>query len=184
MKSSKGVYTFLFTLTTINVVLGFLNMKGCFTSTMGGNSSYSDILIAITGFLAAFSAISIYSIFNAHVDREKERIDKIKMEAEESLKKTEDLLDYIKNDELNFYRMKVLMDLTSGYSTINKKREAIQYFTQKPPETNDTKMFICNFFKSLDINQKKEKYYRELEKLLTDWGMISMVVKSKKVQPV
>jgi len=139
--------------------------------------NYLTLLIGVAGFLAAFSAISIYSIFNASVDKEKEKI--VELE-EDCAKKINDLSnelnrkinkekDSSKESDLSFKNQKALFDLTSPYSPPFNKRQAIFHFSQNPPETEDTRNFIRNYFKSLGASEKKEKYYPELENLIKAW---------------
>lgn len=138
------------------------------------NPSYTNIIITIAGFLAAFSAISIFSIFNANVDRERQKIEELRIECMKKIDaETERLKKFDNQFDSNFENLELLMNLTSPYSEIRKKREAIKFFIQNPPEQDYIKPFIHNFFKSLAESEKKEKYYLELENLLKAWRMIS-----------
>jgi len=74
-----------------------------------------------------------------------------------------------RQSDANIRNMKALFDLTSPYSPPFNKRQAIFHFRQNPPETEDTRNFIRNYFQSLGASEKKEKYYPELENLIKTW---------------
>ncbi len=190
-QSNKKIYIWLFCLTVL--VIGFIGLSlGNWLKISSGTlklefksvEAYVKTLITIAGFLVAFSAISIYSIFNANVDSEKERIDKLRSECERQIEYLEIELEKAKNSHekdistslkaINdlVINQKKLSDLTSNYSTHLKKREAIKHFGITPSVTEETKDFISNYFKSLDEKNKANKFYIELEELLHEWGMI------------
>lgn len=156
------------------------------------DATYINVIIAITGFLAAFSAISIYSIFNTNIDREKNNLEILTIDVknlEKNLKnqitdKTRDLDEELKkqiayfnksdkdlNDYLNL--IKCTSNLTSPYSIELKKGEAIGYFSTIEYVPDDIKKLILNFYKSLESKEeeKSKKYFQELRKLLDQWGM-------------
>jgi len=156
------------------------------------DNKYINAIILISGFLVAFSAISIYSIFNANVDRERDEIitlkdelrdmknqigDKIEewnkknkeavIETERLKKSEEELVDY-----LNIINS--INNLTSPYSMGFKKKGAIQFFSTIKYVPNDVKELILNFYKSLESNEKEKSkpYYHDIKEQLGKWGMI------------
>lgn len=170
------IYLWLFLLTVFFFVLaGFClyNWYKVFTCSpevnMKSDENYLTMLIAVAGFLAAFSAISIYSIFNASLDREKERIDELGRDCDELLEKIKNEIKNSSQSYSDFKNQKALFDLTSPYSPPFNKRQAILHFYQTPPETEDTRAFIRNYFQSLGASERGKKYYQELEKLISAW---------------
>ncbi|MCK4762068.1 MAG: hypothetical protein KAW12_07705 [Candidatus Aminicenantes bacterium] len=155
------------------------------------NTDYLNAIIGITGFLAAFSVISIYSVFNANVEKEKVKLENLRSKVEE---KDTDLESQIKDKtqelsgklqaqidlseetgmELNDYLnlIKSINNLTSPYCIDLKKIEAIKYFSTIPYVDEDIQELIYNFYKSIESNEeeKSKRYYPELKKLLEEWG--------------
>jgi ABC-type multidrug transport system fused ATPase/permease subunit len=201
-KSNKKLYIWLFCLTILVFILGGFCLYNWHKISSGNlivdfksDEAYITIIITFTGFLAAFSAISIYSIFNASVDRERDEIATLRSESENDIKGLESTFEehinvlknkseeHIKdltnklgssNKELSEFlnNTKRLIDLTSPYSTTLKKIEAIKHFIVEPGVKEETQEFIYNFFISLGQEEKINRYYPELEKLLLNWGKI------------
>lgn len=199
---TRKVYIWLFLLVgAIVVVSGFtafntwVILKGGPTVKIEADSTYINAIILISGFLVAFSAISIYSIFNANVDRERDEIRILKDDLREKetqldkkIEEWENKIQQAKVDterfkqsekELNDYinLVKSINDLTSPYSIDRKKSEAIFYFSEDYVNKNlnkDVKELILNFYNSLESNEveKSKPYYKKLEDLLKQWGMI------------
>lgn len=179
------IYVWLSILTIATAILLCFFFYYIFTDNpivkLGSVQNYLTMLIAVTGFLAAFSAISIYSIFNTSVDSEKERINemeetlnnKISTEAQrmkgEFDNKVKIETQSWEQSNVNIRNMKALFDLTSPYGTPFNKRQAIFHFSQTPPKTEDIKAFIRNYFQKLGDTERDKPYYRELENLINAW---------------
>lgn len=172
----KKIYCWIFSLAVLFVIFLifciYISYK-VFTCSpkvsVESDGNYLTMLIAVAGFLAAFSAISIYSIFNASVDREKERIDAVEKRCTEMLNEVNNEVKSSKQSDANIKDIKALLDLTSPFSPTRKRREAIKHFTLVAPETEDTRAFIRNYFKSLGEAEKDKPYYPELENLIKAW---------------
>jgi len=172
----KKIYCWIFSLAVLFVILlGFciyISYK-VFTCSpkvsVESDGNYLTMLIAVAGFLAAFSAISIYSIFNATLDREKERIDAVEKRCTEMLNDVNIEVTSSRQSDANIRHMKALFDLTSPYSPARKRREAIKHFTLVAPETEDIRAFIRNYFQSLGASERDKPYYPELENLIKAW---------------
>jgi uncharacterized membrane protein (DUF485 family) len=189
-KSHNKLYIWLFLLTIAFFILGFYVffdlwiVKGKVTK-VDADSSYVNAIIAISGFLAAFSAISIYSIFNANVDRQREEIETLTNQLRSQREEVEELTNQLKGQVQNFKRSDkeisellnntiMITQLTLPHSGERLKIEAIKHFSIIPiddviPNNKET---LLNFFKSLGKKQTNKTYYKELEKLLKDWRMI------------
>lgn len=200
IKSNKNLYIWLTSLTVFCAISCIFSFYIWFKIS-GGNlvfdfkagSSCMTFFIVAVGFMAAIFAIIGYSIFNAKVDKEKDKLGKLRIKLEEAnenlknriMKKTQELdkkleaqIEHFKQSEkeLNDYinLIKCINNLTSPYSIGLKKREAIRYFSTVKYVPDDIKELILNFYKSLESNEKEKskKYYKELKKLLDEWKMI------------
>ncbi|MCX6581419.1 MAG: hypothetical protein NT166_14695 [Candidatus Aminicenantes bacterium] len=182
---NKNVYIWLSCLTVLLVILislcGYICCKICNGFKVEWDGNYATLLIGVAGFLAAFSAISIYSIFNANVSQEKQMIDILKDQLKEkieifdkmnkdaerekkSLKETDKKVFDILNTQNS------IIQLTSPYSSTLKKREAIISF-DKPDTDDNLKDMISNFYKSIESEEEKSKpYYDALGALIKKWG--------------
>jgi len=183
----KKIYCWIFSLAALFVILLafciYISYK-VFTCSpvvsLDSDGNYLTMLIAVAGFLAAFSAISIYSIFNASVDREKERIDELENDCAKKInelnkklnKKINNEIEISRQSDLNLKNHKALFDLTSPYSPERKRREAIQHFILVAPETKDIRTFIRNYFQSLGDTERNKPYYLGLENLINGWGTL------------
>jgi hypothetical protein len=189
---SMKFYIWLFLLTMTVIILGiFIYQNYCKLNSSAviktkSNDMQVNAIVLIAGFLCAFSAISIYSIFNANVDHEREKINKIITKAEKMNKKISNLLkkaqkdsnkvldSFIKQLDENIKFMNYMNNLTSPYTENRKKREAIMYFSTLISVKEDLKNILLNYYEAQKMNPNEvgKKYFQELQALLVNWNMI------------
>lgn len=192
MKPAK-LYIWLFMLTIIvALILGFMVYDFIIGETeyttidLKEDSIYLTLLIALAGILAGFSVISMYSVFNANMDWEKQRIydtvkevEHIKTDLLEKIEKLDERIKREKNEldsfgnQLNEFTgcIYLVNNLTSPYSATLKKISAIIDFKEKEKDkVNDSfKEIVHNYFNTLS---RKDEIYDELRDLLIHWEKV------------
>jgi len=152
------------------------------------DANYTLVLTVVSAFLASFSVLSIFSIFNTNVDSQKHTIDEliqngqeIKEEQKTLSAKTRDLnseskeldlkmeteIKLAKVMERSLYDLVQLNILVNQYSGQAQKNQAIVYFCNSGTSMDPAIMHILiNYFESLSIRKIDRSIYQIFKNLV------------------
>lgn len=205
----KKIYVLVFlSLILSSVAIALVLLAYFDNKVLDDATSYITILMGIIGVMFAFSAISIYSVFNANIDNTQKRLEKDLREFKEVQKSELDNHRSIIDEKLAIEetRIKAILDRTKliqelNYRSYNLSRVLAEYFPiekriiailelkreYEKEECNKTVFkkgtgdILWDYYKALESQQYDETFYVCLKDFIVEMGY-EMRISSKEKQ--
>lgn len=123
------------------------------------------IVLSVIGILATITALNIYSIFNARVDEEKDKLETLRKQYLERINKFDDVktrIDEFENLIKDIHRQTAINQITNSYISISDKVTAISSLTQQIEKFETD---ICSTDSIVEQNDLKGALYEFSRKI-------------------